>query len=60
MQKLELFNSKFYSANTFWADCVRESEIAGLANVIILMYYYLFRWINETNLCLGPFQEQKV
>ena len=37
---------------TIWADCVRESEITLLANVIILMYYYLFRWINLTNLCL--------
>ena len=64
MEKLEVFYSEFYSALyihfTVWADCVGESEIAGLANLITLLYYYMFHWIKETNLRLEPFHKKKV
>ena len=70
MEKLEVFYSKFHSALyihfTVWADCVGESEIVGLANLITLIFYiiyklrFMFHWINATNLRLEPFHKQKV
>ena len=44
-KKLELFYSELYSALyihfTVWVDCVGESEITGLANLITLILLYV-------------------